>query len=499
MSTQSVQRAAGSEPVDSPRFKVKYVAQGATLREFHLRPELVRIIIGPLGSAKTYSALNEILKLCHAQVPDKQNRRRNRWCIARNTFPDLNATTIPDARTILDVLNPDGWNMSAPITWRHSYARKDGTTVEIELVFRSFDGDQDVKKARGMQLTGVWVDELGEFHKANFDMLIGRVKRYPAKAHVPNARFDVIGTSNAVPRDHWLGKIALGPKVPNWWIGIQPGGVIKRGNQWIENPHAENLNNLPKNYYLDQTRNKKESWIRQNLANEFVHHSDGRPVHPDFSEQFHVLPVEFHPGLDLHIGIDFGRTPAAVIGQRQLNGQWYIRTELVTQNCGAKKFGKILRRLLNEDYDHYNIGSITGDPAGSDMAQTDDETPFDMLALSEIYADPASTNDPEIRIESLDSLLTEIIEGQPAIVIDPSCTTLIAGLAGAYQFRRVQVTNREEYRDKPDKGPESHVCEALHYMLLGAGEGDKLYDQDDDGFDELLVDGHFAPSAHYFE
>jgi len=468
------QRAAGSQPSDSPDFRVNYVPQGDTLRLFHRHGELVRILIGPLGSGKTRAALQEILRLCHTQTPDAENRRRNRWCIARNSFPDLNATTIPDAREILDVMNPDGWNMTAPITWNHTYKRKDGTTVEIELVFRSFDGDEDVKKARGMQLTGVWVDELAEFHKANWDMLIGRVKRYPAKAHVPDAKFDVLGTSNACPKDSWLGKIATGPKQPNWWIGIQPGGVIHRGNKWVENPHAENLQNLPKNYYLDQCTNKKESWIRQNLANEFVHHTSGRPVHPDFSERLHVEEVEFTYGLPIHVGIDFGRTPAAVIGQRQINGQWYIRRELVTRNTGADRFGRILRTLINDEFDHFDIGEITGDPAGSDMAQTRDETPFMMLEASDLYAVAADTNDPEIRIGSLDKLLTEIIEGQPAILIHPECETLIAGLAGKYQFRRVHVANREEYRDKPDKGPESHVCEALHYMLLGAGEGDSV-------------------------
>lgn len=469
------------------------------LRLFHRHGELVRILIGPLGSGKTRAAIMEILRLCHNQVPDKQNRRRSRWCIARNTFPDLNATTIPDAREVLDVINVEGWNMSSPITWKHTYNRKDGTTVHVELIFRSFDGDQDVKKARGMQLTGVWIDELGEFHKANFDMLMGRVKRFPPKAEVPNAKFDVLGTSNAVPKDHWLGKIATGPKQHNWWIGIQPGGVLRVGNQWVENPQAENLKNLPKDYYLDQCANKKESWIRQNLANEFVHHSDGRPVHPDFNERLHVIPVELHPGLPINIGIDFGRTPAAVIAQRQLNGQWYVKRELVTYNCGAKKFGKILKRLLNDEFEHFEIDQITGDPAGNQQAQTDDETPFEMLALSEIWAEPADTNDFEKRTTVLDMQLTELIEGQPAIVIDPSCETLVAGLAGAYQLRRVQVVNREEYRDKPDKGPESHVCEALHYLLLGAGEGEKAFDMADDPVDDLIVDGRFAPDSRFFE
>jgi hypothetical protein len=475
---------------------IKYRPQGPTLAAFHKSPAFVRIIIGPLGSAKTFSAINEILDLCHNQVPDNQGVRHNRWCIARDTMPNLKAATIPDARVVLDKLNPDGWNWDAPIRWTHSYPRKDGTTVEVELMFRSFDGIQDVVDARGMQLTGVWVDELGEFNKVNLDMLIGRVKRYPPRAQVPNARFDVLGTSNAVPRDHWLYAIVERPP-PNWWVGVQPGGVIKVGNEWVENPRAENLQNLAKNYYRDQLGGKKESWIRQNLANEFVHHTDGRPVHPDFNEQYHVGKVHAIPGLPLTLGFDFGRTPAMIVMQRQVSGQWHVLKELVTQNMGANKFGKIAKKLLNQYYNGFVIEDATGDPAGTQMTQTDDDTPFMMLEKQGIEALPAHTNDPEVRFAVLDELFTTMIEGEPAIIIDEGCTTLISGLAGAYQFRRIQIVGREEYRDKPDKGPTSHICEATHYGLLGAGEGDILFDQE--GQDEWDEIESWAPSDHYYE
>ena len=53
---------------------------------------------------------------------------------------------------------------------------------------------------------------------------------------------------------------------------------------------------------------------------------------------------------------------------------------------------------------------------------------------------------------------------------------LIGGLAGEYQFRRVQVSGQERYHDQPDKGPTSHIVEALHYGLMGAGETDNLFD-----------------------
>ena len=471
-------RPLGNQP---KVLKVRYKPQGPTLARFHAQryKDLVRMVIGPLGSGKTFSAIFEILMMCHDQSPDRNGVRKSRWCISRNTFPDLNSATIPDVKEIVDHINPDGWNHNAPITWRHTYPRADdGTQVQIELQFRSFDGEQDVKKARGMQLTGAWVDEVAEFHKANLDMLIGRVKRYPPKSQVPNAKFGVIGTSNACARDHWLAKASRAEKQLGWWIGVQPGGLVRVGSGWRENPLAENLKNLPDRYYLDQATNKRESWVRLNLCNEFVVHSDGRPVHPDFNERLHVQECQGVHGVPLTIGMDFGRTPAAVVMQKDPEtGQWRVLSELCTKNMGAKRFGEVLVQHLNERYDGFTIGNVTGDPAGNDMAQTRDETPLEMVQLAGLDAIPAYTNDFEVRTETLDTLLRQLIGGQPAIVVDPGCTTLIEGLAGRYQFRRIQVTSAEKYVDKPDKTAESHVCEALHYGLMGAGEGDALFDQ----------------------
>ena len=494
--------ASGRVSGDSTTPVLKYRPQGETIAKFHQSKEFIRGLVGPLGSGKTYGAILDIINRCHNQTPDRNNVRDSRWCIARNTFPDLNAATIPDVRAVVDQINPDGWNMTAPISWRHEYRRKnDGSTVKIELMFRSFDGPQDTKKARGMQLSGAWVDEAAEFNKENFDMLIGRVKRYPAKVKYSGtgreAKFHFIFTSNACARDHWMAKLALTPIKPaGWHIGVQPGGVIKEGNTWVENPLAENLANLPKSYYIEQCGGKKESWIRQNLANEFVVHTDGRPIHPGFNERLHVQASPPIPGIPVYIGIDFGRTPAAVIAQKQF-GTWRICKELVTYNMGADRFAPILVKMLNEEFSGYEIAEITGDPAGSQMAQTRDETPFDLLAAGGIHALPASTNDPEIRYATLDNLLGQLVDGEPAITIDPSCEILIRGLAGEYQFRRLQVANREEYRDTPDKGPTSHVVESLHYMLMGAGEDDQLFDQT--WMQEYSDVDSWAPDDRYFE
>jgi hypothetical protein len=51
-------------------------------------------------------------------------------------------------------------------------------------------------------------------------------------------------------------------------------------------------------------------------------------------------------------------------------------------------------------------------------------------------------------------------------------------MAGGYNYKRVQVSGEEKYRDVPDKGMYSHVCEAAQYMLVGAGEARTLVRRD---------------------
>lgn len=67
-------------------------------------------------------------------------------------------------------------------------------------------------------------------------------------------------------------------------------------------------------------------------------------------------------------------------------------------------------------------------------------------------------------------LLRNLIDGEPAIAINRRCSILRKGLAGGFQFKRVQVAGDVRYHDKPDKNKYSHVCEALEYDIVSGGE-----------------------------
>jgi hypothetical protein len=146
------------------------------------------------------------------------------------------------------------------------------------------------------------------------------------------------------------------------------------------------------------------------------------------------------------------------------------------------RFSQLLRGAMHERYPGFQFARVTGDPAGDTRAQTDETTPFQILRAAEVPAHPAPTNDFIKRRESVAQPLSRLIDGQPGLLIHPQAKMLRKGMAGGYNYRRLQVTGEERYRDVPDKGMYSHVCEAGQYMMVGAGEARTLVKRDRPAF-----------------
>ena len=143
---------------------------------FHRSKAFVRAIRGPIGTGKSVTCCMEIIRRGAEQAP-YEGVRKSRWAAIRNTYPELTSTTI---KTWQDWAGEDRAPMSwdAPITSNFRQKLKDGTTVEIEVMFISQDRPADVKKLKSLDLTGVWLNEVSEMPKAVLDMATGRVGRY---------------------------------------------------------------------------------------------------------------------------------------------------------------------------------------------------------------------------------------------------------------------------------------------------------------------------------
>jgi len=440
---------------------VSQIALTPTIGRFMEDDSFVRGLMGPIGSGKSAGCAQEIMRRATLQAPGPSGIRKTRWVVARNTYRELQDTTI---KTWLDWWNEDVYGRMNQQDMTHTLRMKG---VEAEVMFRALDRPGDVKKLLSMEVTGAWFNEAREFPKAIVDAATGRVGRYPAMKDGGASWFGLIMDTNPPDTDHWWYRMFEDER-PDGWQGFrQPSG---------RSPEAENLANLPANYYQNIPAGTSADWIKVYVDGQYGFVQDGKPVFPEYNDLMHCAEFELDPRQPIYVGIDFGLTPAATIGQRDRVGRWRWRHELVTEHMGAMRFGNELKTFMGEHYpdSKWEVAAITGDPAGNQESQADESTPFLMLKVAGIVARPAETNDPTIRREAVAVPMGRLIDGKPGFQIHPDMRVTRKGLAGGYRFKRIEVVGAERYHDKPEKNHFSHVCEALEYGMMGGGEGKAL-------------------------
>jgi len=458
------------------------VSEAPTLGAFLGSDAFVRVVIGPWGSGKSAACCTEILRRSIEQPPCKDGKRRSRWCVVRNTYRELEDTTI---KTFEQWLKPELGR------WRNgdNVFELSFDDVEAEVIFRALDREDHVKKLLSLEITGAYINEVKEIPKAIFDAVPGRMGRYPARADMKtkeNPRgvfwFGMWADTNPPDTDHYLYKLLEedGPPVikvefedPDTHeletierrieLFRQPGGRSKK---------AENLKNLQPGYYAGLMVGKDPDWIKVNIDAEYGAVMDGKPIYPEYKDSLHCdSSVKAVPHWNITLGQDFGLTPACVFVQRDPgDGQLQVFRELVGEDIGAVRFGAELARILRSDYAGRDVRGF-GDPAGEQRAQTDERTPFDVMLAAGVPMMPAPTNDFTRRREAVAGLLQRLtIKGRPALVISPDCKVLRKAMQGGYCRKRLRVAGNARFRDVPDKNRFSHVAEGLQYACVGEGE-----------------------------
>jgi hypothetical protein len=406
---------------------IKYIATPTGAR-FHKSDAFVRGVMGPVRSGKSTMMSAEIFRRMNQQSIGSDGRRRSRWVVVRNTYRELEDTTI---KTWLD--------------W--------------------------------------WPQEI--FGPFNFHSMLHRVYYEDVEA----TWYGVMMDTNPPDDDHWwyeLSEVTPPEERPNWEFYKQPGGLIEREERFYANEHAENINNLNEghDYYLTRLAGKGKDYVRVYYCAQYGFVKEGKPVHPDYVDSVHCAKEIIIPNKRyiVYVGLDFGLTPAAVFGQRYPNGRWVWIDELVTDNMGASKFGKELNRKIQREYKDFKF-EFYGDPAGDDRVQTDEQTVYQILSKHHIDASPVWTNDTTIRREAVAEPLRRLMDGKPGLMISPKCKITRKGLAGGFCYKRLQVAGAERYHENPDKNRYSHPVEAGEYMMIGAGEGYSVVESADDGID----------------
>lgn len=480
-----------SLPVAQPGIRAKYQAL-PTAAKFHASRALFRGLMGPIGSGKSVASCWELFRLACLQAPF-DNVRRSRWGVIRQTYPELKSTTI---KTWLDWFPPSlcSMNYEFPIRGNIRIPLKDGTLLDMELLFVAVEREDDIKKLLSLDLTGVWINEAREVVFGVVKALQGRIGRYPGKRQGGHSRKCVIADTNPPSEEHWWYRLAEEGRLsedaqPVTKEGFeffrQPPAVLKTLNGYVINPAAENIENLTdgERYYLDQLAGKDHEWIKVYLMGDYGVIQSGKPVYGSlYNDQLHVSPVPFTPvkGWPTILSFDFGLTPAAVFAQVTPRGIVRILDEVVGDGSGIglrQLCQNVVKPLLLTRYAGCAI-YVTGDPAGRARSGNDETTSYEVLAeeIGPYVLDigEASTNGLEARLDAVRLFLSRLVDGRAAFQLSPDCKLLRRGFLGAYKFAQVQVIasgSVPRLKDTPEKNIYSHPHDAVQYLCMRLREG----------------------------
>lgn len=425
-----------------------------TIKEFSQSKSFIRGLMGPFGSGKSSGCVIEIVKW-GAKQNSHNGKRRSRFAVIRNTYRQLQDTTI---RTFLDwVPDPD---FGTYLKSDHALLiNKLDSDLEIEILFRALDRPEHVSNLLSLELTGAWVNEAREVPYAVIKALKGRVGRFPKVLEGGCVDPGIIMDTNPPDDDSWWYKLFEEDAAENTKIFKQPSG---------RSPEAENLRYLPQDYYKNMTT-ADEDFNRVYIDGLYGYVRDGKPIYPGYNDTVHCKEFDTPKGVEIWRGWDFGLTPACIFTCIHPDGRWMIIDELVADDLGITSFADEVNRHTADKFDGYKIRDY-GDPAGQQRsamtADKDEKTCFDILRGKGIDIQPSEQN-PTIRIESVRKPLETMRNGKPQFILHPRCKVLRKGFQGRYQYKRLKIGGAEErFQDFPDKNEYSHPHDALQYVAV---------------------------------
>jgi hypothetical protein len=234
---------------------------------------------------------------------------------------------------------------------------------------------------------------------------------------------------------------------------------------------------------------KDPEWIKVYAEGKYGVVSDGRPVYSGYNDEYHCREFDVDSRLPIYVGWDYSFLgQACVLAQVSTRGQLRVFREVVGSDEGIGLHDFVLngvKPVLGEIEAALPLdrgikptiqwAASTGDPAGSKKGDLDERFALEML--NDAYPDmicklpfptyAADTNALSPRLEGVNHYLNRMIDGAPAFLLHPRCTTLRKGFQGRYEYGRVQVVGEDRYKDQPKKNKFSHPQDALQYLCRG--------------------------------
>ena len=478
-------------------------------------------IQGPVGSGKTTTLLKSRLrraKMMPRSVKEETHHgitghwRLYKLLVVRETYRQLWSTTIP---SYLQVYPRDlgEWSggRGSPVTHVIYFEDEDGP-IEFKVEFMAF-GDNVAASMRGFEATDIWINETDTVPVEVITVGMGRIKRWPGLQHFMGyAKADqsygqIACDFNAPDEDNWTYSFFHDQQEREKIVGLLNAQMdaadarvsIEFYNQpGYGEPGAENLQNLPSDYYPTQIATMRLAGrgdlLDRLVYNKITYLRVGSPVFQrEFRRSIHVsnTPLEPVAGVPLRIGLDQGLKGAAVIAQFIPPFHWRVYAELHFPNewLMARTFGMRLAALLDERFSGFAVEAAWGDMAGEhgSSTATDENATWNKLvgqaAGFVIRPQRIGTNRITPRLEAVRACLEYLEGGQPGLILDPSMKFAIRGFEARYVWTDT-IDKKGTKRKIPDKSfTEANVIDSLQYLLLSEHRADGLSPNSFSGID----------------
>lgn len=467
-----------------------------TLKRMDESDALIRIAVGPAGSAKTSYCIMKLLKTSLEQAQaSADNTRYTRWLIIRNTYSLLKSNTIPSMRGMLGPLLKvtDGSQPTGSIRARLT----DGTNLDIDVQFLALDSEDAQTKLLGSEPTLVFLDEVNQMPESVVFAAVRRLGRYPSGTKGRVTRTGILAATNGPVKGSWLHEWYMGRRDKEFentakQMGIskfveifrQPPALIPPADpddpnaEWLPNPEAENIHNLAQGYgyYYAMLADPDYAKIQSYVLGEFADVRHGKVVFPEFNREVHTFPakhVNTHDIRHYYLAFDFGRTPVCLLAYLTLDGAVVVLHEFMGENTSVDAlYRNDVLPFLKTNFPNAVCKLAWGDPAGLQGGQALDISPFGVLREAGVpIVAPIRTNKLEPRLQAVRQFLTRLgPNGKPRLRISDNCRYLVQALAADYIYENKSGSSTQ-VREEPTKshvGWVSDLCDSLQYLCIGA-------------------------------
>lgn len=446
-------------------------------------------VMGAYGSGKSTGLNFQILFNAINMPPCLDGVRRCKVAVIRNTYDELKQTTYEMWDSWFSELGEVRATLK-PLEYHHTFYDDKGR-IELDIQFLALDKKQQYRKLRSSFFTFAYINEVSESPEGIISQVLGRTGRYPSMDLIDTSKVTTWYEREIMIDDKWQLT-----KVP-YWSGVicdtnppeseselfnifevqkprgyalfkQPPGLLKTPNGWSVNMAAENIERLGLDYYVKQTYNATEEFIRVFCCGEYGSIKAGKLIYENYNDNIHIAEsLDVLKEAGLRLSFDTWYNPACNISQYAMQ-QLRVLAAFTEEHMTLSTFvNEVVKPYIAQNFPGIKIESVVFDPAGMAGENVKGAT-SDFKILKDAFGDvvkPAITNKIKTRINAVDHFFGKLNRGQPAIIFDKQrCNILRQGCLKHYVWRKNKSTDEIIY--EPLKNKYSHNQDALQYECL---------------------------------